>query len=370
MQVPPETKWKRDQSGKWTRVAGSSNAVATSPAATRGSMVHPSEMPGVTYRVRIGKPLVGLAARLKMAAVTSGASIGIYRGQDIKPLWLSTAAVVKGLAMTQSTVLASLGDGRLCEYDIASAKPRNTSPELGGIPFGAPLVTQDGWVVTLESGAIVATTGQLSPKWRFIPPSGSFGFQGAQSIGRGIYVVGESMLYRLDSASGLVNWSAELGERGCVTPAVTAGLAVSAATGGGITCLDATTGKLRWRLGPGITGSVTWSGIASAGLRVIAATQQGDVVCLNRETGRIEWVRTGIGRVMFPPIGDVKHGCAVVFVQDTDAGVTAEVLGLDLRSGRTKWRARVGNLDAAPVLTGDRLWIASSTGTLYAFDYG
>ena len=370
MQVRPETKWKRDQSGKWTRVAVSPAAVAGPPAPTRGSVVQPAEMPGVTYRVRIGKPLVGLAARFKIAAVASGVSIGVYRGQDVKPLWLSTSAVVKGLSMTQSTVVASLGDGRLCEYDIASGKPRNTSPDIGGIPFGPPLATQDGWVVTLESGAIVATTGQLSPKWRFIPPSGTFGFQGAQSIGRGTYVVGESMVYRLDSASGLVNWSAELGERGCVTPTVTAGLAISAATGGGITCLDATTGKQRWRLGPEITGSVSWSGIASAGLHIIAATQQGDVICLNRETGRIQWVRTGIGRVMFSPIGDVKHGCAVVFVQDTDAGVTAEVLGLDLRSGRTKWRARVGNLDAAPVLTGDRLWIASSTGTLYAFDYG
>ena len=370
MQVRPETSWKRDQSGKWTRVAASSTTIALPPKPIRGPVVQPSEMPGVTYRVRIGKPLSGLAARLKVAAVSSGASIGIYRGRDVKPLWLSTASVVKGLSMTQSAVLVSLGDARICEYDIASGKPRNTSPDLGGIPFGAPLTTQDGWVVALESGAIVATTGQLAPKWRFIPPSGTFGFQGVQSIGRGIYVAGESMLYRLDAASGLVNWSAELGERGCLTPTVTAGLAVSAATDGGITCLDATSGKLRWRLGPEITGSVSWSGIASAGLHVIAATQQGDVVCLNRETGRIEWVRTGIGRVMFAPVGDVKHGCAVVFVQDTDAGVTAEVLGLDLRSGRTKWRARVGNLDAAPVLTGDRLWIASSTGTLYAFDYG
>jgi outer membrane protein assembly factor BamB len=164
--------------------------------------------------------------------------------------------------MTQSTVLVSLDDGRICEYDIASGKPRNTSPDLGGIPFGAPLTTQDGWVFALESGAIVATTGQLAPKWRFIPPSGTFGFQGVQSIGRGISVAGESMLYRLDAASGLVNWSADLGERGCVTPTVTAGLAVSAAPDGGITCLDATTGKLRWRLGPELTGSVSWSGSA------------------------------------------------------------------------------------------------------------
>jgi outer membrane protein assembly factor BamB len=105
-------------------------------------------------------------------------------------------------------------------------------------------------------------------------------------------------------------------------------------------------------------------------MHIVAGSQQGDVVCVSRETGRMEWVRTGIGRVMFAPIGDVKHGCAVVFVQDTDAGIPAEVLGLDLRSGRTLWRARVGNLDAAPVLTGDRLWIASATGTIYAFDYG
>ena len=366
MQVRPETKWKRDQNGNWSRVEAPPKPVEASTPLT----LRPDGIPAVTFRIRTGKAVSSIAAQPKLVAIASGPLIGIYKRPDAKPIQFSGESNVNGLCLAPTGLIAANADGRISELDISTGKVRLTSPELGGIPVAAPLAGLDGWVVTLESGAVVALTGKLSPKWRFNPPAGTFGFQTATSVGRGVYVPGESTLYRLDAASGLVNWTVELGERGCVTPTVTAGLAISAATNGGISCLDAATGKLRWRVGPEITGSATWSGVASAGLRVIAASQQGDVVCINRETGRLQWVRTGIGRVMFAPLGDVKHGCAVVFVQDTDAGIPAEVLGLDLRSGRTMWRARVGNLDAAPVLTGDRLWIASSTGTLYAFDYG
>ena len=366
MQVTQETKWKRDQSGKWARVETSAKPIVAAPIPPS----RPDPVPTVTFRTRTGKPITSIAAMAKLAVVASANMIGIHRGPDTRPLLVSASSTISGLTLTQTGILASLKDGHLCEHDITTGRIRLTSPDLGGTPAGPALAAQDGFVVTLESGSIIAVSGKLAPKWRFTPPSGTFGFQPAASVGRGIYVPGESTLFRLDALSGLVNWSTDIGDRGCITPTVVAGLAITASTGGGIRCLDATTGKLRWRIGPDVTGSATWTGIASAGLRMIAGTQQGDVVCIHRETGRLEWVRTGLGRVMFPPAGDVKHGCAVVFVQDTDAGIPAEVLGLDLRSGRTMWRARVGNLDAAPVLTGERLWIASTTGTLYAFDYG
>ena len=366
MQVGPETKWKRDQNGKWSRVEAPSKPVV----ATTGLSRRPDVIPGVTFRIRTGKAVSCIAGQPKLVAIANGPSVSIYKGPESRPLQISSSSIVKGICLTPSVLMATYTDGHMSELDTATGKVRLTSPELGGIPASAPIAAMDGWIVTLESGAVVALSGKLSPKWRFSPPAGTFGFQTATSVGRGVYVPGESTLYRLDSASGLVNWNVELGDRGCVTPAVAAGLVISAATNGGISCLDAATGKLRWRVGPETTGSVTWTGVAIAALHVIAATQQGDVVCVNRETGRLLWVRSGIGGVMFAPLGDVKHGCAVVFVQDTDAGIPAEVLGLDLRSGRTMWRARVGNLDAAPALTGDRLWIASSTGTLYAFDYG
>lgn len=366
MQVRQDTQWKRDQSGKWTRFDTSTKPIIASPPPS----ARQDPMPVVSFRIRTGKPITAIAAYPKLAVIASGNTIGVHKGPDSRALLISAASAITGLSLTKTGILASLWDGHLCEHDITTGRIRLSSPDLGGTPAGPPLAAQDGWVVTLESGAIIAVTGKLAPKWRFIPPSGTFGFQPATSVGRGVYIPGESTLYRLDAVSGLVNWSVDLGDRGCITPTVVAGLAIAAATGGGISCLDATTGKLRWRIGPDVTGSATWTGIATAGLRVVLGTQQGDVVCIHRETGRLEWVRTGLGRVIFPPIGDVKHGCAVVFVQDTDAGIPAEVLGLDLHSGRTTWRARVGNLDAAPVLTGDRLWIASTTGTLYAFDYG
>ena len=366
MQVPSEKKWKRDQQGKWTRV----EVQAQSRKQPSNNSPKASLIPGVTFRVRIGRGIAAIAAIPSHASIASGATISVYGGSDARPMRLSAPSKVNGLLLNSSSLLVSLSDGHVSELDITTGKVRIASPDLGGMPVGAPCATTDGWLANLENGAVVCLSAKLAPKWRFIPPAGTFGFQPAISVGRGVYVPGESTLYRLDVTSGLVNWSVELGDRGCVTPVVTAGLAISAATGGGVICLDAATGKRRWNLGPDVTGSSTWTGIATAGLHVVAGSQQGDVVCISRETGRIEWVRIGIGRVIFPPIGDVRHGCAVVFVQDTDAGITAEVLGLDLRSGRTLWRARVGNLDAAPVLTGDRLWLASATGTLYAFDYG
>ena len=366
MQVRPETKWKRDQQGKWIRVEKQTPRGVTAPES------HPNalKIPGVTYRVRTGITVTALAAKSAFAVIAGGSAVTVIRDPKVKPLQFSTSSDVNGIYIGQSTLLVALAAGKVSELETATGKVRNLSPDLGGIPVGQPAPTSEGWLINLDSGAVVALSLKLAPKWRFIPPGGTYGFQQAISVGRGVYVPGDSTLYRLDAASGLVNWSAEIGERGCVTPTVTAGLVIAAATGGGITCLDAATGKRRWNIGVDVTGSASWTGIATAGIQLVLASQQGDVVCINRESGRLLWVRSGIGRVMFPPIGDVTHGCAVVFVQDTDAGILAEVLGLDLRSGRTLWRARVGNLDVAPILTGDRLWIASSTGTLYAFDYG
>lgn len=366
MQAGQELKWRRDQRGNWTRIDVTSKPVAN-PATLRRK---DTPIPTVTFRVRTGKSIACMDAQSGIAALSSGASLSIHRDPTNKPITIATSAQINAICLSTSTVAVAMDDGHVAEYESATGRTLGVSPDLGGNPMFLQALASDGFVATLESGAIVAMSAKLAPKWRFVPPAGTFGFQGAVSVGRGVYVPGESTLYRLDAVSGLVNWSVELGERGCITPVVTAGLAISAATSGGITCLDAATGKLRWRIPADKTGSSSWSGINSAGQQLVAATQQGDVICINRENGRIEWVRSGIGRVLFAPIGDVKHGCAVVFVQDTDAGIPAEVLGLDLRSGRTNWRARVGNLDAAPVLTGDRLWVASVTGTLYAFDYG
>lgn len=366
MQVRQETKWKRDQQGRWSKVE-----VTKAPqGVTIGTQPIPKMIPGVTYRVRTGRAITGMSARSSIVALAGGSTISIHRGPESRVVQLSVGAKVNGITLGQGAVFATLQDGHICQIDSTTRKVIVTSPDLGSIPVGHPVATSDGWLANMENGSVVALSAALSPKWRFVPPAGTLGFQPATSVGRGVYVPGESTLYRLDGASGLVNWSADLGERGCITPAVTAGLVVSAATGGGITCLDAASGKRRWLISPDVTGSSSWTGVSAAGLKIVVASQQGDVVCINRETGQLDWVRGGLGRVMFPPIGDVRHGCAVVFVQDTDAGIPAEILGLDLHSGRTMWRARVGNLDVAPVLTGDRLWITSATGTLYAFDYG
>ena len=137
MQVRPETKWKRDQQGKWIRVEKQTPPGVTAPES------HPKalQIPGVTYRVRTGITVTALAAKSAFAVIAGGSALNVIRDPKVKPLQFSTPSDVNGLHIGQSTLLVAQAAGKVSELETATGRVRNLSPDLGGIPVGQPAPT-------------------------------------------------------------------------------------------------------------------------------------------------------------------------------------------------------------------------------------
>lgn len=150
-------------------------------------------------------------------------------------------------------------------------------------------------------------------------------------------------------------WKAELPGRGPSSPIVTAGrvLVTSAVNPNQdelrLSCLDAETGKARWEVRFGATGSTVchaFGGVAgstpsSDGRVVVVQYSSNDLACFDLE-GRPRWfrglglerpfLRNDVGMASSPRIvGDV------VVVQ-AESLLDAVVMGLSLRDGRTLWQ--------------------------------
>jgi outer membrane protein assembly factor BamB len=119
--------------------------------------------------------------------------------------------------------------------------------------------------------------------------------------------------------------------------------------------VDLASGDVRWsaRLPGMITG-----GVLLAGDTVFAASSrpEGRIHALRRTTGKQIW------RISTPPIGAPLALVDGVLIAQTQRG---EVLGVDPRRGKIRWRRRVGVARTAAVPAGAGGLVVATTDTLY-----
>ncbi|MEK6235293.1 MAG: PQQ-like beta-propeller repeat protein [Planctomycetales bacterium] len=169
-----------------------------------------------------------------------------------------------------------------------------------------------------------------------------------------------------------ISWKAELPGTGLSSPIVIGDRVIITAADGIrqdkllIVCLDANTGKQRWRRAFWATGRtmchqasrVAAPTPASDGQRILASFSTNDAVCLDLD-GNLLWFR-GVGRD-FPNASNslgmasspIIVGETVVLPVENDADSFA--LGLDVADGTTRWKAdrpAVANW-TSPVVLGD-----------------
>lgn len=90
-------------------------------------------------------------------------------------------------------------------------------------------------------------------------------------------------------------------------------------------------------------------------------TRAGTVVCLDAETGRVKW-RTTVGKPysILPFLAVNSRGVGVI--------ANVELFGLDRANGRKMWEYRLpAGISAAPVVDEKQIYIPSSDGRIYAF---
>jgi eukaryotic-like serine/threonine-protein kinase len=126
---------------------------------------------------------------------------------------------------------------------------------------------------------------------------------------------------------------------------------------GGLTCVDATNGKLLWSFP---TGDAVFGRPAIVGERVVVGSRDGNLYGLAVD-GHEAW-RLSMG-------GPVVAGVASVGAKVYAVSVAGRIVCVDAASGREEWRHELGRVGvephvfASPVVLGQRLYIAAEMTT-------
>jgi outer membrane protein assembly factor BamB len=209
--------------------------------------------------------------------------------------------------------------------------------------------------------AVSAANGQL--KWKFVRPDGSLGYSSPVYDGA-LYVAGESVVYRMDGADGKETWHTSVGGKSLSTPALSDDALFVGGDGAGLTALSRNDGKLLWNFKG--SDEDDWFGPPLvARSRVYVTTYAGYAYAVDTATGKQRWSSRLGGTALAAPALDAKRN--VLYVTSTTNHDTPTLTALDARSGKRLWGYALGSADGSPVVVGDRLYVCSTNGYLYAF---
>ncbi len=253
---------------------------------------------------------------------------------------------------------ASIGTGSARRQRLTAAPV-----EAGGRVFAVD--TRD------EVSAFVAQSGQRA--WRFQSKDAKRGERmttGGLAYDQGrVYVTGNNgVVLAIDAATGAELWRHAVTAPIRTAPAVTGGRVLVITADNQLFALDSRTGEPGWRHAgafeqAGILGGAT---PASLGGIVIAAYSSGEVFALELETGRALWSdtvlrprRTLAAGTFNDIVGDPVIDRDRVFV----AGVSGEMVALDLQRGDRIWSASVTSTQM-PWVAGEQVYVLTDRNEL------
>ncbi|MCC6175854.1 MAG: PQQ-binding-like beta-propeller repeat protein [Chloroflexi bacterium] len=261
------------------------------------------------------------------------------------------------------------------------------------IPSDPPVVLAAGYqgdLVALDPGEPGAP-----PRWSFHSGGTVFGQPSFDpATGRIFFGSSDKRVYAVD-ARGLFLWSFETGDNVSSRPLVHADLAIVGSEDGTVYGLDAATGRQRWAFDAGAPVA-SWP--ASAGPVVVVGTDDGNVIALDPVSGRERWTYAASGAVEAPIVADgdlilvaSRDGTLAALDQSTctpDCSASWEVkpggglrtapiiaaeqvlvvdedgalIALDKESGKREWSTSGPTYVGAPILVGDSVLVATSSG--------
>ncbi len=209
------------------------------------------------------------------------------------------------------------------------------------------------------------------------------GFSGVSVVDGKVFTVGDStdasFIYALNEADGRQLWAAKLGKPGggggypgprC-TPTVVGGLVYALGQFGDLVCVEANTGKERWRknLDTDFHGEMMsgWGYSESPlvdGGRLVCTPggPQGTMIALNKDTGAQIWRTKGLkDTAAYSSIIVAEIGGKQQYVQLT----AASVFGVAPESGKVLWRAPRGGDTAViptPIFHDNCVYVSSGYG--------
>lgn len=208
-----------------------------------------------------------------------------------------------------------------------------------------------------------AATGKLA--WKFARPDGSLGYASpVYTPDAGLFVAGESNLYRLDPQTGTQTWRAVVGGKSLSTPAVAARRVFVGSDAAGLSAFSVADGKKLWTFPGRVAGDWFGAPIYAAG-SVFVSTYRRYVYAVDAVTGRQKWATRLLGPALSAPVLDA--GRNVLYVAGETFKNNPTLWAFDARTGKELWSFRAGSLANAPAIVGDRLYVGSLNGYLFAF---
>jgi outer membrane protein assembly factor BamB len=269
-----------------------------------------------------------------------------------------------GAVVEDGLVYVPGGDGTLYALDASTGQERwrySAGEELVTVPT----IAQDLVMVASQTDSVFALergTGKWVWQYRRDPPSG-FSIRGASGVsvqGDTVFVgFSDGHLVALGRANGQVKWDRALspgGQFGDVdaTPILMDGVLYTASYREGVFALDPATGEVRWQSKvPGLTH---------------IAARRGVLFCTGDE--RVEARLADNGRLIWTlPLKETAARPSALVNQFLAVPTSRELLFVDLASGRRVlgWDPGRG-VTAPPVWKGDRLFVLSNLGGVFALD--
>lgn len=303
-------------------------------------------------------------------------------------------AIAHGLVYLTTTDLANGDAGGVVALDLETGALRWRAPSEMAIR-GAATVAGDVVTAVQIDGTVLAFDARTgAPRWRYelglgLPPKAAATY-GSIVADEGDLVIGnQRRLATLDAATGRPLWLRDPVRGESEFPSLaTAAVADDIAVGvfdrerGGVLAWDRESAELLWHLTGDVANSINASPVIANGL-VYLSNGATEVLALELATGAQRW------KAKIDPSG-YDWAIATIGTPAIANGVLVvptlwrELAGLDAESGRILWRfgaaatselrtthyagANERGFAASPVITGDIVWTAETSGRIAALD--
>lgn len=262
-------------------------------------------------------------------------------------------------------------DGTFRAYDLISAEvlwERRLGAEILSVP-----AVSDGLVIVGCNDGYVRCFDAYTGNERWAQRTEAAVLASPRIVGESVYVgSGDGRMYAYELESGKKLWDFPAQKLIKCRPAYANGKLFFGAWDNSFYCLDAKRGKLIWKVPVSVTAqfSAATANPATTGTRVIFTSHDYCVRCLDQKTGSHLW--------MYRPLPDElgpSYSSFVFYQNDAYSGsIAGSVVGFNLLTGRKvadiAVRASVRDelFDSAPVLDGNYLYVGSTGGNIYCVD--
>ena len=264
------------------------------------------------------------------------------------------------------TVFVAEGRGVLYALDLNTGEkqwqypPPESSRELLGF-IASPAIANDRIYIGDLNGILHCLTLAGKPDWEF---ETEVSLTSSVNFYKDAVIVGgeDARLYCIDAATGEQRWAFEAADQIRCMPTIADGQAFVTGCDGNLHVIDLETGKESMMVE---LESPTIASPAVLGESVFFGTGQKGFVAIAIEQGELSWTFPDGNQIFSSPAVIAKAGRKQVIYGSR----MRKVYSLDGDSGDVQWEHDTDrDVDASPIIVGDRVLAASTGGMLYWLD--